>query len=76
MKNLIVQNILNNKKNITPEFENSIIQKYNSYISYTQIPKFNLVQGIDIKNIPPKLNTLYQNCMDIIGDNYNMLIRL
>lgn len=76
MKNLIVQNILNNKKNITPEFENSIIQKYNSYISYTQIPKVNLVQGIDIKNIPPKLNTLYQNCMDIIGDNYNMLVNL
>lgn len=76
MRNLVIQNILKNKQNITPEFENSIIQKYNSFITYTQLPTVNLVQSIDTTNMTPKVNTLYQNCTDIIGDKYNILINL
>lgn len=75
MKELLLKEIINNQT-VTTEYINSISNRYDNFIQYTQLPQVNLHQYIDSNNLPVITNNLYNNTFNIISQRQNYIINL
>ena len=57
MRQLVMDSILQNLKNVTEEYKDSIQNTLDNFITYTQLPKVFQQELLDTHNLPKKCNT-------------------
>ena len=76
MRQLVMDSILQNLKNVTEEYKDSIQNTLDNFITYTQLPKVFQQELLDTHNLPKKCNTLYSNITETINTKCNIGIKV